>query len=157
MINKIACFLLVIFLSLHAQPENPPKALPDFVFYDLNRNFFTKENLIKGKPVIVFFFDPYCDHCQKQTKMITENANKFKNVQFVFVSTETYKALKEFYNNYLKGKNLNVFVVKDKDYQFDNYFSYSVAPRLFVYDENWNYVKDFKNEVHPDVILKYLQ
>ncbi len=89
--------------------------------------------------------------------MITDNANKFKDVQFVFVSTETYKAIKGFYNEYLKGKGLNVFVVKDRDYQFDNYFSYSIAPRLFIYDKNWNFVKDFKNEVSAELLLKYLK
>ncbi len=159
---KKALFFLFLLISSYVSaqnkiPENPPKKLPNFVFYDFDRNFFTKDHLDKSKHAIVFFFDPFCDHCQKQTKIFTENADKLKNVQILFVSTEEYKNLKDFYKNYLKGKKLNAVVLKDKNYEFDSYFSYSVAPRIFVYDKFGNYKKDFRNEVSINLILNALK
>ncbi len=158
--KKILSLFLLLTSYVFAQnniPQNPPAKMPKFVFYDLDRNFFTIDNLNKSKHTIVFFFDPFCDHCQKQTRIFTENASKLKNIQILFVSTEEYKALKDFYKNYLKGKGLNAVMLKDKNYEFDSYFSYSVAPRVFIYDKNGNFRKDFKNEASVDLILKALR
>jgi thiol-disulfide isomerase/thioredoxin len=156
-VGVILPVLMGCSLLVKAQdPENPPKQLPNFLFYTLDGNIYMRKNLPEDKHVVIFFFDPYCEHCQAQTKMLTEATVHLSSIFFVFVGTEEIPALKEFENKYLKGKGLHYVVLKDKDYRFDSYFSYSVAPRLFVYDRSGQYRKDFKNEVHPSEILKML-
>lgn len=125
-----------ILLSLYAQPEKYPPAreFPRFLLYTLDGQPFTDKDLPppqRGR--LVFFFDPYCDHCQKQAALLRENISALKDIQQIWVSTETADAIKKFQETHLKGIP-NTFVLRDKDFKFDSFFGYSVAPTIYVYD-----------------------
>ncbi|MCS7297655.1 MAG: TlpA disulfide reductase family protein [Bacteroidia bacterium] len=134
--------LLLLTLSgglfLWAQPEKYPPAqqFPRFLLYTLEGQPFTDRDLPppqKGR--IVLFFDPYCDHCQKQAAFLRENPQALKEVQLIWVSTETAEALRQFQEAHLKGLP-NTFVLRDRDFKFDGFFGYSIAPTIYVYDRN---------------------
>lgn len=127
---------LIGLASLYAQPEKYPPAqqFPRFLLYTLDGKAFTDQDLPPAqRGRIVIFFDPYCDHCQKQATFMRENAATLKDFQQIWVSTETTDAIKKFQETYLKGIP-NVFVLRDKDFKFDGFFGYSVAPTIYVYD-----------------------
>lgn len=121
---------------LYAQPEKYPPAqqFPRFLLYTIEGKPFTDQDLPPARRGrIVVFFDPYCDHCQKQATFMRENATALKDIQQIWVSTETADAIKKFQETYLKGLP-NIFVLRDKDFRFDSFFGYSVAPTIYVYD-----------------------
>ncbi len=152
----ILWFCIATVLWAQQQQGKAPFFLPPFQFYTLDDKPFTDKDRDPNKALIIFYFDPYCEHCQQQTEWITQKPEVFKNTQLLFVSTETKAAIQQFYEKYLKGKGLDVVMLKDKEYMFDNYFGYTVAPRIFIYDKKGHYVKDFTREVDAEVLRRYL-
>ncbi|MCG3167640.1 MAG: hypothetical protein POELPBGB_03434 [Bacteroidia bacterium] len=133
------------------------QVLPDFKFSLADNSTFTKENLAKEKPVVVFYFDPFCDGCIKQAKQLSSQLTKFNSVNLVWVSTESdWKLLNEFKNNWFKTAS-NVFVCSDTQFKFDVWFGYSEFPAVYAYNSNWQRTAKFSTELNIDELLKALK
>ncbi|MCS7074301.1 MAG: redoxin domain-containing protein [Bacteroidia bacterium] len=145
--------LILFFVSSFAQNQPNPKTFPEFSFVKTTGEVITKKNIPTGKPVIVFFFDPDCDHCQKQASWIKTILPKFSHTTLFWVSTAEMQAIQAFQKEYFPSAT-NAIFAKDTKYQFDNYFGYSVAPSIYVFDSKGNFVKGFKNEVAAEELLK---
>lgn len=133
------------------------KELPPFSFLDLNGQPFGIEKLEANVPVIVVFFDPYCDHCAQQAKWIGEAKEQFKNIQLIWVSTEAPDAVKEFAKKHFAATEWKkVHFLIDKQYRFDGYFGYSEVPSIYIYNAARQRVKSFNKETPADILLRFL-
>lgn len=155
---RYAGLFVSMLLLVYAQPEKYPPAqqFPKFLLYSLDGKPFTDKDLPSAeRGRIVIFFDPYCDHCQKQATLLSEQASALKGIQLLWVSTETVESLRKFQDTYLKGL-ANTFVLRDKDFKFDSFFGYSVAPTLYVYDKAGKLRAIHKEEAPPAILLRDL-
>jgi thiol-disulfide isomerase/thioredoxin len=147
-----------LFALLYAQPEKYPPAqtFPKFLLYALDGKPYTEKDLpTVSRGRIVFFFDPYCDHCQKQATILRENPKVLEGIQLIWASTETVAAITEFRDKYLKGLS-NLIVLQDRDYRFDSFFGYSVSPTIYVYDKAGRLKAVHREEVPLSTLLKDL-
>lgn len=134
--------------------DNAP--LPAFSFPDTEGNVVTPDDLPANKPIIVFYFDPFCDHCQQEAQWIKENIDQFKNISLVWVSWAEAKDIREFPGKYLEGIDLsNFFFLRDADFTFDSFFGYSEIPSIYVYNRYRKRTASFKKETEPVTLLKY--
>jgi len=153
----IKSFVILIFLvGTIFQSGLAQEKLPEFQFSDLEGNTFSYAQLRTDLPVLVFFFDPYCDHCQKQATWIKEAKDQFTEIQQVWVTTEEATPTKEFHEKYLGTDWDHVYILQDKQFLFDGYFGYSEIPSIYVYNQQWQRVKAFNKETPADVLLRFL-
>lgn len=134
--------------------------LPNFAFTDLEGNVFSPDNLEEGIPTFVMFFDPYCDHCEKQATWIKEAEDQFAEINLLFVTTEPETdATVAFKERIFKGTGLqHLHFVIDGDYMFDGYFEgYYEVPSILLFDKNGQKVKTLSKETSATDLLKYLQ
>lgn len=157
-LSKIAFTMLLLgVLSpglLSAQVDAP---LPEFQFKKADETLLTKESLTPFKPVVVVYFDPDCDHCQKQATWISERQKRdqaFSNINLVFVSWSTSENNTKFRQTYFPDMGDNLHFGIDHDYQIDTWFGYSEVPSVFVYGRDWKLNKKFTKEVSADEILE---
>lgn len=54
---------------------------------------------LKGK-VLIVFFNPDCDHCQREAKMISEHKDVFSSYQVYFVTPDQMPAIQKFAVDY---------------------------------------------------------
>ncbi len=145
-------FIFAFFALFNAAQAQ--KTLPKFSFFDLAGNTFTNVNLKAGVPTIVFFYDPYCEHCNLQAEWINNSYVRVKGMNLVWVSTEEVGPIKEFQkNNFSKNTWDKLFFLRDSGFKFDNYFGYTEAPGIYVYDKNGVLVKDFRKETPTSTLL----
>ena len=79
-------FILVfIFVCNHITVAAQNKSLPEFSFLNNKNQKITPASLPIGQPVVVFYFDPFCDHCKEQAKIVGQDAAKFGKTTFVWV------------------------------------------------------------------------
>ncbi len=149
----VASFFLYISLFNVIQAQ---EKLPEFQFTDLQGNIFSYAQLQADLPTIVFFFDPYCDHCQQQATWIKEAKNKFAEIQQVWVTTESAEPAKEFQEKYLGDGWNHAYILLDKQFLFDGYFGYSEIPSIYVYNKDGQRVKAFNKETPAEVLLRFL-
>ena len=77
--------LVFIFVCNHITVAAQNKSLPEFSFLNNKNQKITPASLPIGQPVVVFYFDPFCDHCKEQAKIVGQDAAKLARTTFVWV------------------------------------------------------------------------
>lgn len=160
----LALTLLISFSAVQLQAQDHPKgntkegigeALAPFDFEGTDGSRVTPAQLTEGKPVIVFYFDPFCDHCQKEAGWINDNAAMFKDITLLWVAYAEIKDIKGFREKYLPDVKSKIVFANDDQYQFDNYFGYSTVPSIYVYNSKHLRTASFKSETMPATLLRF--
>ncbi|MEM7035506.1 MAG: redoxin domain-containing protein [Bacteroidota bacterium] len=128
---------------------------PEFAFEGTDGNWVTKNTLPANQPVIVFYFDPFCDHCQQEAEWITSQKELFKNITFLWVSWGEMADIKAFPGKYLPGVTGDIYFTRDTKFEFDNYFGYSEIPSIYVYNAKGKRTASFKSETKPEILVKF--
>ncbi len=70
----LICVSTIIFFSLAAFSQS----LPPFKMYRSDKTIFNAAESPKTKPVVLIYFDPDCEHCQKLMKELFQKIDAFK-------------------------------------------------------------------------------
>ena len=136
-------FLIILTLSVQActsqVPENAPKNIPEFTFYNIKGNqAITRTSLALKGNIVFIFFDPGCSHCRTDIKAIGDNFDKVENINFYLVSQQNPILVNEFMATY--GKKMqnktNVQVLLDKNFEFLAKFNPTQYPAIYVYGQD---------------------
>lgn len=144
---------LILLLFLFSGVNCFSQSLPDFSFTSHTGEKINRRSLSEGNPVIIVYFDPYCDHCLTQAEVIKAGADQLKNASIIWVSWSEHDDNETFYNTYFSGAK-NVKVCKDENFAFDSWFGYSEVPSVFVYNGNWQLSAKFTKEATVDQLVK---
>lgn len=79
-----------------SKTDHPP--IPDLQLTALDGKPFTLKSL--GENPVVMFFDPECDHCQRECKAIRSRLSEFRSYPLLLVSIETSERVREFRDEY---------------------------------------------------------
>jgi hypothetical protein len=123
------------------------KNLPHFTLLSLDSSHILKsEEIPAGRPCVFFYFDPTCEHCQKETEGIVSHRQELKNVRFYFLSAASRKDIDSFYTSYHLDEQPNVFVGMDYQFSFFNAFLPSTIPYMAVYNDRRVLAKVYNGE-----------
>ncbi|HQV87314.1 MAG TPA: redoxin domain-containing protein [Chitinophagaceae bacterium] len=139
---------IIVSLSLDAQSQ----ALPDFSFTSTKKENITPARLPANKPIIVCYFDPFCEKCITQATKIRDKAAKFSNSTMVYVSWAELEDIEAFRKKYFTGMQ-NLFMCKDTEYKFDSWFGYSEVPAIYIYNKARKKTAAFTSVVSAEEIL----
>lgn len=147
-------FAILLFSVAAFAQDNAP--LPNFKFTDTDGKVVSPATLEQGKPVVVVYFDPDCDHCQQQAEWVRDGINLFKDIQLVWVSWGEADAVKKFEKTYFGGlEGALLHVTNDTEYSIDNWFGYSEVPSIYVYNSTWTRTKTLRKETPATEIVKW--
>jgi thioredoxin-related protein len=113
---------------------------------------FTNNMLQKGKPTILVFFDPDCDHCQEATKGFTSKIDRFKDVQILMVTIMQFDRTKKFYKDFKISDFPNITVTRDVIYDLPKFYMVHTIPDVYVYDKTGKLMRHYKKEIPVDEI-----
>lgn len=151
-------FLICLFTSLsssaYAQP-GPAKSIPDFTFYKMNGQPFSRKDITKSQKPLIIFFDVTCDHCQKELKAMSDRIEEFKKAQFYLVSMDNVPGIQSFMKRFapkMVGRS-NITLLTDLHKQFITRFMPVQFPATYVYGTDWKLIKYFgQNSKMSDII-----
>jgi peroxiredoxin len=107
---------------------------------------------LQGK-VILFFFQPDCDHCQREAAQISEHLPAFRDYSLYFISTAPMPQITQFAKEYrLSGTNVHFAQTR-----LENILSALgpiQAPSMFVYSQEGRLVQKFDGETDINLILR---
>lgn len=149
------------FAQIDSAKEKPVylrfPTIPEFTIYKApDSTSFTREDLQKKKNTIFIVFSPDCGHCQRETEMITQNIQKFKNTQIVMVTYLPYSEMIKFYHIYKIANYAKITMARDTKYFFPVFFKVQNLPSIYVYDKEGNFKHAFEGDVKPETILAVL-
>ena len=109
---------------------------------------------LKGNNIIVFF-QPDCDHCQREAKAIADNIEGFSEYQLYFISLDDFNLMNEFATEFgLAGKSNVSFGRTTLDDILNNLGRIS-PPSLYIYREG-KLIKHLDGEKDIVEILRYI-
>lgn len=157
-------FILIVFtisaLFAMAQKDAPPnslskfEAIPAFTVYTVPDSIaFTNKDLLKNKPLIIMFFSPDCEHCQKETKELLAYKEELKNIQILMVSPSSYSMIKQFYQEYALSTMQNIKLGNDLNYALGSIYQLRTFPSMFIYDQSGKLAKAFVGNIGVPAIL----
>jgi hypothetical protein len=127
-------------------PYQKNHSLPTFNILEMDSTTtFVTNKIPMGKPSLIMFFGPDCDHCKHQMEEMVKGMDSLKDLQFYLCTFGNPTAIKGFYDKFHLENYPNVKVVgKDVDYFFTSFFGARFVPYLAVYDKHKKFVKKFE-------------
>ncbi len=153
----IGCLLIaMVGFSQKSMTDSVPAyiragVIPSFISYAApDSTLFSKQDVHKGKPVLLMIFSPDCSHCQNVTKEIIKNIDHFKKAQIIMITWLPYPEMTAFYKDYKIANYPEIKMAWDSKYFFLPYYNVRNYPKLIVYDKKGKYVKEFQGDVNID-------
>ncbi|MEQ9425573.1 MAG: hypothetical protein RJQ09_14205 [Cyclobacteriaceae bacterium] len=146
---------LIVIMTVEIVAQKPPEKLPQFNFYGFESEDVTDTWFRNDRPLIIFYFDPTCSHCEVQAQWVTEELGALAGIDLLWIAWEENEALAEFKVKYFPSVE-NVYFGQDLDAKFDGIFGFSEIPTVFVYNAQNQLLKKFNNETKPRRLLKEL-
>ena len=112
-------------------------------------------NSLSGK-TILFFFQPDCDHCQRETVQIRENLSAFRDYKVYFITNYPQEQLAKFAQEYKLAFEPNFVFAQATIGDILNTVGPMESPGMFIYSEEGRLVKAFKGETPISEILPAL-
>jgi len=149
------CFSVACLGSLEAFSQ---QSLPPFKMYLSNNSIFSAAELPKNKPIIVIYFDPDCDHCQKLMNDVFKKINSFKHAEIVMVTFKPVEEVVAFEKKYKTHSYPNINVgTEGTTYQLRNYYKLIKMPFTALYDKEQKFNYSYGQDVPIDELIKRLQ
>lgn len=118
--------------------------VPPFRIVQADGRVFLAQNLPVGKPIVIIYFSPECEECQKLTAGLLSRLNEFSDVSFAMIT-------------YQPRENIAGYIKKNSLDKYENIFAGTEFPTLFVRDYynimNFPYMVLFNK--NGDLIKRY--
>ena len=112
-------------------------------------------NAITGKSILIFF-QPDCDHCQRETQQIEQNLSAFKGYQLYFISDAALPQIAEFAQTYKLAGNPDIHFYQTSIADIMRTIGAVQLPSVYVYSAQGKLIKTFNGETPIGWILAVL-
>lgn len=148
---------ILIFLGLIINSDSYAQngKVPPFRMIMSDGKIFKAEYLPIGKPIVIIYFSPDCEDCQKLTKDLIDRINDFKNVSFAMVTYQPVEFVGQFITKYNLSKYENIYVGTEEKFQFlRNYYKIVHFPLVVLYNKNGDFIVKYNTkEIDLDNLL----
>lgn len=146
-------------MVVYAQKDSLPyQRFPDVPPFQLlatdSVTIITKNDLKAGQPVLVMFFSPDCDHCQKQMEFILSSIDSLKNVEIVLATYQPFDAMKEFAKKYRLTDYPNIHTGRDIKYILPPFYNIHKLPFLALYNAKGKLITTFQTGATGETLAK---
>lgn len=140
----LLCFS-IFYTSAFAQ------SIPHFKMLLTNGKTFEEKDLPKGKPVVIIYFAPDCEHCQTLMNAVFKTISSFKKVEIVMVTFKPLNEVVDFEKNYQVYKYSNIIVGSELPvFFFKTHYNLMNTPFTVIYDKQGKYIYSYKKETPID-------
>ncbi len=127
--------------------------IPEFNFLTLDSSNYSNLNLQSKKSTVFIYLNSECEYCQEEAQNISENLDKFGEVQLIFVSKEPIKNIQQFSEQYNLNNQPNITFLYDNNSDFSRRFDATTIPYILIYDKNQKLIKKHKGQLNTQGIL----
>jgi thiol-disulfide isomerase/thioredoxin len=132
--------MVFTYSKIYAQPGK----VPSFKIVESNGKIFKAENLPIGKPLIIIYFSPECDDCQRLTENFLTRINDFKNVAVVMITYLSVESVSQFVARNNLNKYSNIIIGTEGKYLFvKNYYNIEQFPFIALYNSKCYLIKKY--------------
>ena len=152
--HGLVCCLTIAFFSSLAFSQS----LPPFKMYRSDKTIFNAAELPKTKPVVLIYFDPDCEHCQKLMKELFQKIDAFKKAEIIMVTFKPIEEVAAFEKLNNTQKHSNIIVgTEGTGFYLRNYYGLMTMPFTALYDKKGNLNYSYRKETLVDDLINRLK
>ena len=159
MTRSLIVIVSIVFLSVTNTLEGHCQRgkLPPFAMMQANGKIFRAHELPMGKPMVIIYFSPECDHCDILMKEFLKREAAFRKTSVVMITHLAVDKVAKFVKQYALTNYANVYVGTEGTWLFvKNYYKIVEMPFIALHDRNGNLVKLFREEGALPHVVKQL-
>ena len=132
------------------------KELPAIEILDINgKDTFNTYNIKEGRPTLIIYFSPDCDHCKIMLDAIEPEIDKLKDIDIYMVTFMPPIALQVYNSVHHWEKHSNVKLMgQDIRLFFPGFYGVTSVPDVVLYDKKKKFVKLWPGGVSIREILE---
>jgi len=172
LMKKLLLYLPLLLVPFLSQAQKPAAAkperdslpyqkyprLPAFnILLQDSATIVNTYNIPEGKPTVLVFFSPDCDHCQQFIKGLTTKMDSLKDVGLYLFTPMSLSLLRPFAKEQKLASYKNITVGKDYQFFFPPFFGAAYVPYVAVYDRKKMFVKMWEGKVKIEELMAKLE
>jgi len=110
----------------------------------------------EGAPLVLLYFSPDCQHCQKETESIIQHMPALQEARFYFVTNDPFDRLKIFKGYYKLDQFPNITLGRDEQFFLLRYFKGVSPPYLVLYDRQKRQRAAYEGDTPVDTIISFV-
>ena len=143
LISLLAALIFMIPPEVYSQTGK----VPPFQIIQSNGKVFKAENLPMDKPIIIVYFSPDCEECQKFTEELLKRMNDFSKASIAMVTYLPVADVTQFVSKYNLNNYPNIFVgTEGTSFFLRGYYKITKFPFTALYNKNGDLIKIYVRE-----------
>jgi cytochrome oxidase Cu insertion factor (SCO1/SenC/PrrC family) len=132
--------------------------IPPFSMTLSNGQFFKAADLPKGKPVLLIYFAPDCDHCHTLMNEFFKRTADFKNAEVLMVTFKPASEVTAFVQAYQTFKYANIKVgTEGTSYYLRNFFKLQNTPFTALYNRQGKLIGSYRKTTPLNEVAKLVK
>jgi len=108
-----------------------------------------------GRPLVLVYFDPDCDHCQREANELRQNTHQLAHADIWLLSAAPLPALNAFAQAYQLNTTSNLHLAHIAQQTAYDTFGFTSVPNVLIYHADGSLAKRFRGETSVTAIAKY--
>jgi thiol-disulfide isomerase/thioredoxin len=148
-------FNLLVFLSIISFAQEGK--VPPFKMLQANGKVFKAQDLPMGKPIILIYFSPDCDHCNAVMKDLVKYAANLKKASIAMITYLPVAKVAAFIKKYSVKKYPNLYVgTEGSTFFVRNYYGLTEMPFAALYTSNGDLVSWYTKNISIQNLISKL-
>jgi thiol-disulfide isomerase/thioredoxin len=146
--QRLLPMLLTIAFCFSLSVNAQLKKIPPFRMIQADGNLFKAEQLPLGKPVLLVYFSPECDHCEKLMQDFFKMSKEFQKASVAFITYVPVDKVAKFDKDYGVKKFTNIYSgTEGTTFFVRNYFKLTEMPFVALYKKNGDLVTSYTRDI----------
>lgn len=143
--NYLLFILLFLTYDLMGQMiTSKPEKVPPFRMVKPDRTIFRAEELPIGKSIIIIYFSPDCEDCQKLTHELISRIDEFRTASIAMITYQPVENVEAYVKKNDLGRFGNIYAGTEGSSLFvRNYYNVVKFPFLALYTSSGDLVKKY--------------
>jgi peroxiredoxin len=149
---------LIICILASIQIACAQDKIPALKLMQTNGTFYTSKDLPKNKPVVLIYFAPDCEHCQKLMAELFKKISGFRKCELVLASFKPLGDIKTFEQQYFIKKYPFIKIgTEGNTFYLRYYYKIEHTPFTALFDKRGKLIVSYRNETPVDELIKKLK
>jgi thioredoxin-related protein len=151
-------FFLPVILIITSFTLSAQQKVPAFRMVLSSGKLFHASSLPQGKPIIVIYFSPECDHCHILMKEWFKQAGNFRKASVAMITFLPLNSVTLFEKEYNTKQHSNIIAgTEGTTFLVRNYYKVLDLPFVALHDKNGNLVSTYSKDIPLNTLAAQLR
>jgi peroxiredoxin len=152
----INVFVIYHFINRYQEKETTATLIETLSSFTLSSTIgeeFTHKELQKDRWIVFVFFNSECHYCQSEAEQLKDLKATLKDIQFVWISSESVETIASFQKEYHLEELDFLFDAQD---QLAQEWGISATPQFLIYRPEGTLFKNHKGALRMDTLISQI-